>query len=194
MNLRIYRTFTWELACSPSEVRYGGDNPMQLVSHDELQYFDACGSAQPPNDSMWHPVKIVEAEKPESPKEKKRRERAEEMAKRFAEALPVDRVARTLASGKPVPDDYSHTELKPNGQQQEYIVLTAEERAKGFVRPVRDSYIHKVCGALTKMSREIAETYARDPKFYDGTFCISCRKHLPLAEFVWDGTDEIVGS
>lgn len=98
-----------------------------------------------------------------------------------------------LSGGKPLTAD--HREIDPaTGQQKGYVVLTAEERAKGFVRPVRRSYIHTKCGVLTKMSQDIAETYARDPKFYSGTFCVGCRAHFPLAEFLWDGTDEIVGS
>jgi hypothetical protein len=45
------------------------------------------------------------------------------------------------------------------------------------------------------MGRAIAETYARDPGFYTGgTFCVNCRKHFPLEEFEWKGTDERVGS
>lgn len=50
------------------------------------------------------------------------------------------------------------------------------------------------CGARTEMTRGIAETYARDPKFYQQTFCVKCRQHFPVAEFVWEGTDEVVGS
>ena len=34
------------------------------------------------------------------------------------------------------------TTLRPDGQQKTYLVLSEEERAKGFVRPVRRSYIH----------------------------------------------------
>jgi hypothetical protein len=101
---------------------------------------------------------------------------------------------RQLVSGAPVPDDWSHTKLKENGQQQDYVVLTEEERAKGFVRPVRQVYLHKPCGTTTRMGLSIAETYARDPKFYSGTFCVCCGQHYPLDEFVWDGTDEQVGS
>ncbi len=33
-------------------------------------------------------------------------------------------------------------ETRPDGQNEAYIVLSDEERAKGFVRPVRRSYIH----------------------------------------------------
>lgn len=101
-----------------------------------------------------------------------------------------------LAGGGEVTAD--HRDIDPaTGQQKGYVVLTDEERAKGFVRPVRTSYVHvgpHGCGVLTKMSREIAETYARDPKFYSSTFCVGCRQHAPLVEFHWDGTNEVVGS
>ena len=153
-----------------------------------------------------------------------------------------------LSGGGPVTAD--HRELKPNGQQKGYIVLTAAERARGFVRPLRFAYRHVGpppaanlrdltaeerelydqygyvkyeqypksascvvgrywtqamldaatkggCGTLTTMSRDIAETYASAPNFYGGTFCCGCGKHLPVGEqgeFVWDGTEERVGT
>lgn len=148
-----------------------------------------------------------------------------------------------------VPNGRDHRELKENGQQLAYVVLSDEERRKGFVRPVRRSYRHvgvprpsnlrdltederqqysqfgyakfeaypesrspltgkfwtqaeldkigQGCGTTTTMSQEIAETYARDPHFYGGTFCCHCRKHLRVGEygeFVWEGTDERVGT
>lgn len=82
------------------------------------------------------------------------------------------------------------------GQQKGYVVLADEERAKGFVRPVRRSYKHLTCGGVTTMGQSLAETYARDPHFYSGTFCCRCGTHFPVGEngqFVWDGTDEKVG-
>lgn len=78
---------------------------------------------------------------------------------------------------------------KNNGQQACYLILSDVERAKGFVRPVRRSYIHLKCGTVTTMGQAIAETYARNPEFYSGTFCSSCRDHFPIGkdgEFVWD--------
>ncbi len=105
----------------------------------------------------------------------------------------VDRSARVLSDGSPVSED--HREINPaTGQQKGYVVLTAEERAKGFVRPVRQTYTHKNCGVDTTMGMAIAETYARDPSFYSGTFCVHCREHRPLTEFVWRGTTDQVGS
>jgi hypothetical protein len=141
------------------------------------------------------------------------------------------------------------TTILPSGQQREYLVLSDEERAKGFVRPVRRAYKHvgivgpkhpvrdltedehrsydsegyvkfedypegaaavgrfwtqasldkvgKGCGTVTTMAPALAETYAREPSFYGGTFCAGCRVHLPVGadgEFVWDGTDERVGT
>lgn len=109
----------------------------------------------------------------------------------------TDRPATMLTDGSPVPADRSHTELKENGQQKGYVVLTPEERAKGFVRPVRRSYVHLKCGTVTTMSHDLAETYARQPDFYTGTFCCGCRKHFPVGaagEFVWDGSQEKVGT
>lgn len=160
--------------------------------------------------------------------------------------LPVDRTQQTLTDGSPVTED--HRELRPDGMHKAYVVLSAEERAKGFVRPVRRSYQHigasgpthplrdltdeekeryaqygcakfekypqdddssvtgmfwtqarldnirKGCGTVTTMGSALAETYARDPSFYGATFCCECGKHLPVEEFVWDGTWERVGS
>ncbi len=81
---------------------------------------------------------------------------------------------------------------KPVPQAEVYIVLSEEERAKGFVRPVRDTYIHEKCGGKTNMGAALAETYARDPSFYGGTYCVHCRMHRPVGadgEFKWiDGS------
>jgi hypothetical protein len=101
---------------------------------------------------------------------------------------------RILVSGQPVPADHSHTAINPaTGMQRDYVVLSPEERAKGFVKPVRRSYVHtkgKCGGVETTMGISIAETYARNPRFYSGTFCVSCRAHFPLNEFNWDPDGE----
>jgi hypothetical protein len=52
----------------------------------------------------------------------------------------------------------------------------------------------KGCRTVTSMSNSIAETYARNPKQYNLTFCVHCKQHFPVEEFVWEGTDERVGS
>ena len=120
----------------------------------------------------------------------------------------------TLTDGSPVTED--HREINPKtGQQKGYKVLAEEERKpEEFVRPVRYSYVHAGinprwsqtiptalvragqfgCGTITTMAKTIAETYARTPNFYTGTFCAQCKEHRPLEEFVWEGTREIVGS
>lgn len=140
----------------------------------------------------------------------------------------------------------------PVPQNEVYLILSEEERAKGFVRPVRNAYVHigrktdlrggtieplppeeakrygskeyvfflrypesesplvgraltqeeadnigkyvGGCGTVTRMAKDISETYARNPKFYGATYCIKCKKHLPVDEFIWDGTNEKVGS
>ncbi len=81
---------------------------------------------------------------------------------------------------------------KPDGQNEKYLVLSEEERQKGFVRPFRNKYTH-ICGVETRMGDVISETYARNPKFYGATYCCGCKEHFPVQEFRWnDG--EIVGS
>lgn len=77
---------------------------------------------------------------------------------------------------------------EPHDQAPVYLVLSDEERAKGFVRPVRTSYWHTVCGMVTTMALAIAETYARDPRFYGATYCAHCGQHRPVGaegEFHW---------
>jgi hypothetical protein len=74
---------------------------------------------------------------------------------------------------------------KPGPQAEVYLVLSEEERAKGFVRPYRDAYKHKSCCVVTTMGRGLSETYARNPKFYGATYCCGCSAHFPVAEFLW---------
>lgn len=166
------------------------------------------------------------------------------------QVAPVDHCARAVVGTAIAPGE-PDTTLLPNGQQRGYVVLNAEERAKGFVRPVRRSYVHvgrKICGkrlesskdhpgivdwlcaglpghegecpgyrgftqseldryeatgflggcgTSTSMGRELAETYARSPDFYSGTFCSQCSNHFPVGEhgqFIWEGTEERVGT
>lgn len=136
---------------------------------------------------------VVAAANGEAARTGRAAEAAAREAERVIAAASVDRSKTELAGGGAVTGD--HRDINPaTGQQKGYVVLSAEERSKGFIRPVRRSYVHLKCGAVTTMAQSIAETYARDPGFYSGTFCCGCRVHLPLSEFRWDGTDEVVGS
>lgn len=149
------------------------------------------------------------------------------------------------------PDDPGLRKIGPDGMQESYLVLSEAERAQGFVRPLRRSYIHvgrpgpthalrdltpeeqvrfdgagyvkfevypdsespmtgrfwtsgqldsvdQGCGGTTTMGQPIAETYARQPGFYGGTFCATCGAHFPVGrdgEFVWaDAPTERVGT
>lgn len=97
----------------------------------------------------------------------------------------------TLSGAEPDPN-YHGPAPQPidqeSGQHGDYWVLSEEERTKGFIRPVRDSYLHLTCGHITTMNRAIAETYAKSPGFYSATFCYRCVAHFPVGEdgeFVW---------
>lgn len=84
--------------------------------------------------------------------------------------------------------------VEPVPQNSKYLVLSDEERARGFIRPLRYSYLHEVCGYVTTMNAAIAETYARNPGFYGATYCAHCRMHRPVGadgEFIW--CDDLTG-
>ena len=156
----------------------------------------------------------------------------------------------TTTDGRPVDEVRLEQNQEGNTMHKSYIVLTEEERGKGFVRQVRRSYRHvgmaipryelrdltdeekvrlsqhgyvkfesypkddssltgrywtqeqldragRGCGAVTTMGMTQAKTYARDPYFYGSTMCVRCGIHLPVGpsgEFVWEGTDERVGT
>ena len=83
-------------------------------------------------------------------------------------------------------------DAEPIPQHEVYLVLSEEERAKGFVRPYEERYVHAVelggCGVVTVMGVALSETYARSPGFYGATYCVGCRMHKPVGaagEFFW---------
>lgn len=85
-------------------------------------------------------------------------------------------------------------DTSPRPQSDTYLVLSEDERAKGFVRPVYRAYLHHdpECGAITTMGVALCETYARQPAFYGSTYCVGCAMHRPVGaegEFTWIGAD-----
>lgn len=82
----------------------------------------------------------------------------------------------------------------PVVQNEVYLVLSDEERAKGFVRPVRSTYRHLACGGTTTMGMALAQTYAANPSFYGATYCVHCQMHRPVGangEFVWEDGSKV---
>jgi len=74
---------------------------------------------------------------------------------------------------------------EPIPQHEVYLVLSEEERAKGWVRPFCDRYMHSTCGTITTMGYDLSATYARDPSFYGATYCVGCKMHKGVGEFFW---------
>lgn len=101
-----------------------------------------------------------------------------------------------LTTDRNDPDLGHGSDDKPTEQNETYLAPSDEEKAKGFVRPVRRTYTHKLCGEDTTMGLSVAETYARDPKFkfHGSTYCTSCQMYRAIGEFTWKDTDERVGS
>lgn len=103
--------------------------------------------------------------------------------------MPTDDAKLCSTSGEP-PEKVRAEQTEKTGQHKSYLILCEAERAKGFVKPYRNKYRHRTCGTTTTMSFPIAETYARDPYFYNATFCVYCNVHLPLSEFAWEPDGE----
>jgi hypothetical protein len=83
----------------------------------------------------------------------------------------------------------------PVPQAPVYLVLSEDERAKGFIRPLRRAYVHRDgCGTRTTMALALCETYARQPTFYGSTYCAGCSMHRPVGEFRWDEDGAVVGA
>ena len=110
---------------------------------------------------------------------------------------------------RPVRQSYRHIGIRPKYQLRDLTVdENTEHAAFNYISfeeyPKSDSpvigrfwtrtQLESGCGSMTSMGLALAETYARDPSYYGATFCCKCGGHFPVAEFVWDGTSEIVGS
>jgi hypothetical protein len=80
-------------------------------------------------------------------------------------------------------------------QLDHYETIPEDQRIVNIVRPYRDSYKHLPCTKITRMSRDIAETFSTDPTFYTHTYCCYCGDHFPVSQFVWlDDNNDPVGS
>lgn len=62
-------------------------------------------------------------------------------AERIAKVPAADRTQLDTTNGRPV-EEVRAGQTNATGQHDGYIVLSAAERAKGFVRPYRDAYRH----------------------------------------------------
>lgn len=79
---------------------------------------------------------------------------------------PVDRSAITTLHGTSIDELRKQHAEQPVGMHADYIVLTKEERAKGFVRPVRRSYQHVGTAGPEYPLRELtAEEHERYDKY-----------------------------
>jgi hypothetical protein len=104
------------------------------------------------------------------------------------------RAKRCTARGEAVDPakapSHAPTEKKlADGQLADHYVLCPEDRAKGYVEPYRESYVHEKCGVVTRMPAACAATYAVQPEYYGSTFCCGCGAYFPVGEngeFVWD--------
>lgn len=87
-------------------------------------------------------------------------------------------------------EPFDYGEKREDGQYENHPTIDEG----GFAKPVRTRYKHDKCGGVTKMGRDLAESIARDPDYYDSTFCAACEDYFPLDEFEWVKDGERVGA
>lgn len=87
-----------------------------------------------------------------------------------------------MTDDDPPPEDFDYGERQDDGQYENYPVTDGEQ----FVQEIRRTYVHTECNVTTKMSRELAESVARDPSYYTKTFCVGCNEHVPVEEIEWE--------
>jgi hypothetical protein len=84
--------------------------------------------------------------------------------------------------------------LQEPGHPGDHTVIPIMPAEFEGVRSGWMTFKNKGCGVETIVANEIAETFARDPKFYRATYCCGCARHIPVSEFTWSNTEERVGS
>ena len=103
----------------------------------------------------------------------------------------------------PVPGEASKPDAsKPPASVKLWPGLHPADAAHGYVRPHRDAVVHQKrdgAGKLTPcpvtiLRRDHSDFHARQPGVIDRVECSTCRGTFPAAEFVWHGTQEIVGT
>lgn len=79
----------------------------------------------------------------------------------------------------------------------QYLYFKYEEYPKGsaccgkyWTQKELDRIAKGGCKIVTTMGHELSATYARDPEFYDVTYCCGCGAHYPLNEFHWTADGE----
>ncbi len=74
-----------------------------------------------------------------------------------------------------------------DGQQEEYVTLPPDKRARSSLEGVRDAYLHKRCGTVTGMREEIIRSYLDSPWLYppNATFCCGCGRYVPFRHGEW---------
>lgn len=91
--------------------------------------------------------------------------------------------------------DFDYGKKLSDGQHERHPTDESGE----YKAPLRNSYRHLACGGETVFGDAIADTYAKHPDYYDGTFCVRCRSYFRLRNadgthaFVWTSDETPVG-
>lgn len=84
------------------------------------------------------------------------------------------------------PNDPDLKVLHTTKQYKKTLVHHESERTPAkFVNQLRNKFRHLKCHQMSTVATSVAETLARDPKFYKELFCGTCQVYVPITELVW---------
>jgi hypothetical protein len=75
-------------------------------------------------------------------------------------------------------------DIEPVSQHAKYLILSEEERAKGFIRPVREAYIHVGQGYKDSELRDVSDGNKNDPNLKKYAKVLYHVKNKDTGEFI----------
>lgn len=107
------------------------------------------------------------------------------------------------SENSPVPVPAPTKPMLPSKSAEPVFSKPSElEASRGYVRPHRDAVVHvrrdgggkPMKCPVTILPKDHADFHARSPGVIDVVNCTACRAPFKASEFVWNGTDEVVGT
>jgi hypothetical protein len=129
----------------------------------------------------------------------------------YADHWVLSKEERSKGWVRPLRLTYRHVGIRPKYELRDLTDKEKEQyKDEGYVkyepyppgshglgRFWTEAQLTSGCGRTTTMPLACAETYAKQPGYYGSTFCCTCGTYPRVGadgEFVWEGTDERVGT
>ena len=96
---------------------------------------------------------------------------------------------RTKISNHQVKEKKTYEQYSPNA-----VFVADHQKEQGYIRPLRYTCFHVSCQGTTTMTPEVASAFATNPQFHRSTYCCKCAQQFPVSQFLWSGSDTVLGT